>query len=390
MFRIPLLAALVLLAAAQQRQTFRSDVDVIAVDVAVIDGKGTPMAGLGPEDFEVTVSGHPRHVVRAAWMAYGAPTGTADSPTTAAVDDAAMASSNRMFVIAIDEESLQPTGAFAARAAVEHFIDQLRRDDRVGLYAFPAKLANFTLTTDHASLKRALFNVAGIRQEPAGQFHLTVPEIIDIANGDSEAEARVFARECQGGTSCAPGSIKTEAESQASFLEMEVSKSVEGLRGLMRGLSDVPGRKILVLVSGGMISSDRHGGRVNAANDLRTLTSDAAAANAALFVLHLDWSYQQSFSAKNDMSATYFRNSEIARTGLELMAGMLGGDLVRVEGNAGDIAFARILNETSAYYLLGVEPAPEDRDGKTHPIKVKVKRRNVTVLARSEVTIPFK
>jgi hypothetical protein len=129
---------------------------------------------------------------------------------------------------------------------------------------------------------------------------------------------------------------------------------------------------------------------VNAANDLRTLTSDAAAANAALFVLHLDWSYQQSFSTKNDLSASHFRNSEIARTGLELMAGMLGGDLVRVEGNAGDIAFARILNETSAYYLLGVEPAPEDRDGKTHPIKVKVKRRNVTVLARSEVTIPFK
>jgi VWFA-related protein len=391
MFRISLVTALALLAAAQQKQVFRSDVDVVAVDVAVIDGKGTPTPGLGPDDFDVTISGHPRKIVKAEWLAYGNPTATpGDSTAVAGGDEGAMASSNRMFVIAIDEESFQQTGAYAARAAVEHFIDQLRPDDRIGLYSFPARLASFRLTTDHASLKRALFNLSGVRQEPTGQFHMSIPEIIDIANGDSEAESRVFARECQGGTACAPGSIRTEAESLASYMEIEVSKSVEGLRGLMRGLADIPGRKILILVSGGMISSDRHGGRVNAAEPIRTLTSDAAAANAALFVLHLDWSYQQSFSTKNDLASGYFRNSEISRTGLELMAGLLGGDVIRVEGNSGDVAFTRVLNETSAYYLLGVEPAPEDRDGKTHPIKVKVKRRGVTVLARSEVTIPFR
>jgi hypothetical protein len=181
-----------------------------------------------------------------------------------------------------------------------------------------------------------------------------------------------------------------EANSLATNLEMEMTKSIEGLRGLMHGLSEIPGRKILVLVSGGMISSDRHGGRVNAANEIRTLISDAAAANAALFVLHLDWSYMQSFGKKDDLAGTYFRNSEIAKTGLELTAGMLGGDLIRVQGDSGDVAFKRVLQETSAYYLLGVEPAPEDRDGKAHPIKVKVKRRGLTILARSEVTIPFR
>lgn len=393
MFRIPLVAALaLLLTAAGQKQVFRSDVDVIAVDVAVIDGKGSPVPNLGPDDFDVTVSGKPRKVVRAAWMAYGTAPGTIAGPSasSAAVDEAAMASSNRMFVIAIDEESLEQTGAYAARNAVEGFIDQLRPDDRIGVYTFPARLASFSLTTDHAMLKRSLFTLKGVRQEPSNQFHLSVPEILDIANGDSDAEARVFARECHGGTACAPGSIRMEANSLATNLELDMTKSIEGLRGLMRGLADIPGRKVLVLVSGGMISSDRHGGRVNAANEIQTLVSDAAAANAALFVLHLDWSYQQTFGKKDDLAGTYFRNGEIAKTGLELMAGMLGGDLIRVQGNAGDVAFKRVLTETSAYYLLGVEPALEDRDGKTHPIKVKVKRRGMTVLARSEVTIPFK
>jgi VWFA-related protein len=396
MTRLPLFTVLTLLAVAQQRQTFRSDTDVIAVDVAVIDAKGTPTAGLTPDDFEVTISGKPRKIVKAEWLAYGSTNGAAavaspsPSASASAVDDAAMASSNRMFVIAIDQESFEQTGAYAARNAVEGFIDHLRPDDRVGIYTFPAKLATFTLTTDRAMLKRSLFNLAGVRQEPINQFHMSIPEIIDIANGDTDAEARVYARECQGGTACAPGSIKTEAGSDATNLEMEMTKSIEGLRGLMHGLADIPGRKILVLVSGGMISSDRHGGRVNAANEIRTLTSDAAAANAALFVLHLDWSYLQSFGKKDDAAGTYFRNGEIAKTGLELMAGMLGGEVIRVQGNSGDVAFSRVMNETSAYYLLGVEPATEDRDGKAHPIKVKVKRRGVTVLARSEVTIPFR
>jgi VWFA-related protein len=390
MIRTPLLVALMLLAAAQQRQTFRVDTDMIAVDVAVIDPKGAPVPGLNPEDFDVTISGRAHKVIRAAWLAYGAAPGAEDSPSATAAADAAMDSSNRMFVIAIDEESFQPTGAFAARAAVEGFIDKLRRDDRVGLIAFPADLAHFALTTDHASVKRQLFNVAGVRQEPTSRFHMSVPEIIDIANGDGDAQTRVFDRECSGGTGCTFASIRPDAESLATYMEMEQSKTVEGVRGVMRGLAEVPGRKVLVLVSGGMISSDRHGGRVNASTQIQTLASQAAAANAALFVLHLDWSYQQTFGKKDDLSGTYFRNAEIAKTGLELMAGMLGGDLIRVQGNSGDVAFARVLNETSAYYLLGVEAAPEDRDGKAHPIKVKVKKRGLTVLARSEVTIPLR
>ena len=103
MFRIPLVAALALLALGlQQKQVFRSDVDVIAVDVAVIDGKGTPVPNLGPDDFDVTVSGKPRKVARAAWMAYGTRTAAGDAAAASPADEAAMESSNRMFVIAID------------------------------------------------------------------------------------------------------------------------------------------------------------------------------------------------------------------------------------------------------------------------------------------------
>ena len=49
----------------------------------------------------------------------------------------------------------------------------------------------------------------------------------------------------------------------------------------------------------------------------------------------------------------------------------------------------RVLLETSAQYLLGVDVAPEDRGSKTAQIiKVKVKPKGATVRHRMSVVIP--
>jgi tetratricopeptide (TPR) repeat protein len=46
------------------------------------------------------------------------------------------------------------------------------------------------------------------------------------------------------------------------------------------------------------------------------------------------------------------------------------------------------LKEISAYYLLGVEPGDEDRDGRTHEISVKTTHPNVTIRGRRWVNVP--
>src|SRR5688500_18396445 len=48
-----------------QGPTFRTGVDVIAVDVAVVDAKGQPVENLLPPDFIVEIDGEPRRVVSA-------------------------------------------------------------------------------------------------------------------------------------------------------------------------------------------------------------------------------------------------------------------------------------------------------------------------------------
>ena len=385
---LPLALAAVLLSAVQ-RQTFNTAVDLVAVDVTVVDKNGKPVEHLTAEDFEVSIAGRPRKIVTIDRLRYDSTGPTEPSATAGGTGRTPLTAPNarRMYVLAIDEHSLQVGASMSAINAAERFIDRLQPDDLVGLYAFPTGAAKHDLTTDHAAVRRALRSVMGLRSEPESRFHMTVSEIIDIASGDQRVLQTVFQRECRSG-GCRPDEVRGEAISLAGFLEMTVTQSVGSLRGLARGLGDTPGRKILVLVSGGLISTDRSSGRVNSSLEITQMGREAAAANLDVYALHLDWSFQEALTSKGGLRTSFFRDSTLAATGLEIIAGTTAGSVIRVRGTSPDVAFDRIIRETSAYYVLGVDCADEDRDGRPHPIRVRVKQKGVEVRSRLEVTIP--
>ena len=75
-------------------------------------------------------------------------------------------------------------------------------------------------------------------------------------------------------------------------------------------------------------------------------------------------------------------------TGLELLAGRAGGALFSTDAGTPQFVFDRVLRETTAYYVLGVEPAEEDRDGKSHYIRVRTTAKDATIRSRVQVAIP--
>jgi VWFA-related protein len=387
--RIVALAFAVVLVSGVQQRTFKTGVDLVTIDVNVVDRDGKPIADLKPEDFEVSIANRTRPVVTIDRRIYGS---SAAVPSVTAIPvtgqaQATDAGGRRMFVLAVDEHSLQPGSALAAINAAERFIDKLQPDDLVGVYAYPTGTAKHDLTSDHASARRTLRHIMGLRAEPQGRFRMSLSEIIDCASGDQLAIRTVFNRECRGG-SCRIDEIRGEAVSLVGFLEMTVTQSVGMLRGLVRGLGEIPGRKVLVLVSGGLISTDRGSGRANSMAEIVQFGRDAAAANLDVFALHLDWSFQEALASKDGLRPSFFRDSNLAATGLEIVAGSAGGTSIRVRGTAPEVAFDRVLRETSAYYVLGVEVAEEERDGRPRAIRVRVNRRGAEVRSRSEVIVP--
>lgn len=165
-----------------------------------------------------------------------------------------------------------------------------------------------------------------------------------------------------------------------------------GLRTLFVALHQDPERKTVVIVSGGLFASDRVGGRPDVSGIITTMGEEAAKANATLYVLHMDSSFLDAFSAANGgtPSTSLMRETSASESGLDRLAGTAGGTLVHVEPGSEDRAFQRILRETSAYYLMGVEPLDRDRDGRQHFISVRAKVQGAEVRSRRTVRIPAK
>jgi hypothetical protein len=136
-----------LVAQAGQQPAFKSGVDLIVVDVAVVDRSGNPIAGLRPDQFEVTLDGKPRRVVSADFVEFvprGQPPPTVPLPAPAAMSRfssnervPASPAQGRLIFLAIDQGSFKPLAARGAMEAARRFIDRLQPADRVGLVAFP-------------------------------------------------------------------------------------------------------------------------------------------------------------------------------------------------------------------------------------------------------------
>ena len=130
---------------------------------------------------------------------------------------------------------------------------------------------------------------------------------------------------------------------------------------------------------------------MNVGDEAKQLGEQAAHANTTIYALHIDNALNQSYSAQSRRprdSGTLERERRLSSKLLEQFAGASGGSLLPVLVGSGETALDRVLRETSAFYLLGVEPASADRDGRAHRLTVKVSQRGATVRSRQWVVLP--
>jgi VWFA-related protein len=374
-----------------QAPVFRAAVDVVRIDVQVVDRSGEPFKGLTPEDFEVSIDGKARQIVSVDLVEYSTvlPTVLPVRTPGRLMPDA------RVFIVAIDEFSFVPAAIGPAMQATRRFIQQLRPEDVVAIYAYPFHTGSLDLTHDHFAAERTLHRVNGRRERQLGMFSLSPSEIIDITAEDLAVTNRVISRECSATDPTCPGAVRSEAHSIAGYFEGQAAQSLASLSVLVKSLRRIPGRKTLVLVSGGVMTSDRTGGRPDVTGLFAAIGEEAAAAETNLYVMHWDTHFLETFSAVNatstasgDRFTSAFRDSDTFRHGLDMVAGKSGGALLAIEAGTGQSAFDRVLRENMAYYLIGVASTAGDRDGKLHFINVKTKARGATVRSRTHVVIP--
>ncbi len=376
---IALVVAARLSAGALQQPTFRTGVDVIAVDVQVIDKDGFPVADLGSDKFKVTIDGRPRPVVTAALVgtavrrqATASVTRPPSSPTAPPAPALSGMPLQEMppIVLAFDCLSFPPAAELRVVQLAHDFVSRLDPAQRVGLLAYPIG-PRLDPTTNHRAVADAIGQIHG-QKAPT---QLLPSQIVDGST-----------RPCP---LCLP---LADPFTQAQELEAQGRIQLGTLEELMRNLGQVKGRKIVILVTAGMVVADRIGFRPDLGEYGMRVGKVAAEANVTIYSLFIDRTIFAQMSAERrnapPKDQPIFRDGNILGRLVDQVSGASGGEMFRSLTDDGASAFDRLLRETSAYYLLGVEVADRDRDGKTHELKVRVDAANATTRGRSWVVVP--
>lgn len=363
---------------AQTQPVFRSGVDVVTVDVQVIDKEGFPIAGLTPDKFHVTVDGRARAVVSAALVGTALTRGTTAAggrrgiPAVPRPETSVEPARHELppIVLAFDCLSFAPAAEARVVALARDFVSGLDPAQQVGMLAYPTG-PRIDPTTDHQLVTDAIAQVRG-QQAPT---HLLPSQIVDGSLHPCPV--------------CPP---LADPYMQAQELEAEGRMRLGLLEDLMRNLGQVRGRKVVVLVSAGMVVADRIGFRPDLGEYGMRVGKVAAEANVTVYSLFIDKTLFTQMAAERQHALAkdtpIFRDGNIMARMVDQVSGASGGEMFRSLTDDGAYAFERLLRETSAYYLLGVEVEARDRDGKTHDLRVKVDAPRATTRGRTWMAIP--
>ncbi len=387
--------------AQQDRQpTFRSGVELVAIEASVVGPDGVPVRGLGPADFSVAVDGKPRRVVSVGYADFlerRAPESGAvalDSTFSSNDDDADASGQERVVVLAVDQASFSGGAARSAIEAAKRFVDRLDQYDRIAVAAFPGPGPVVLPTSDRDVIRRALSQVVGQAEPvrpPYPDLHFSISEALDMAGADPRAIDVVFDRECRRFQAAVDLQMcRTNIEASVPIvvdaLRLRTWQSLSGLQGVIDGLRSLAGRKTVVLLSAGIAGTDERA-VLDYSGEVRRIAQSAAAGNCLIYALHIDRSYLEAYDVERSrVPESLVRDANLMTTGLDTIVGMNGGARYRVVAGA-DFAFERIAREIAGYYLLAVEADPLDRDGRPHKIRVRVGRPDVQVRSRAEFTI---
>jgi VWFA-related protein len=325
-----------------------------------------------------------------------APTGTTAPPRGLIRTPGRVPDDARTFILAIDEPSFLANQIKPAARAAQAFIRRLDPQDMIGVYVYPYAKPALDMTHDHQMVADKLDKVMGRRDLQSGMFNLSASEIVDISGGDKEVQHTAALHQCPPPPSKFFEPCKKQVEAEAlsigAVYEYEGARRVLSISELIYSLGVLPGHKTLVVLSAGMMMSTKIGGRPDFRSYMTRLGEQAARANVMLYLIHMDNSFEESISVVRSGGSRpdlRFRNSladaGVWANGLERLAGETGGVYLQWKAGTGEFVFDRVLRETTAYYLLGVEPTQKDWDGRTLLVNVKSTVKGATVRALRQV-----
>lgn len=412
----------------QSDEVLRIDTDLVQTDVTVVDKQGRFVDGLQREQFELRIDGKPLPVSFFERMTAGTAreetllASRLGEPAPKSPDNASAGISDRgrTIIFFIDDLHLAAANVERTRQMILQFVEnQMGMNDQVVIASASGQIGFLQQFTDNKNVLRAA--VSRLKHRPYviqdnESIAMTEYTAIRINQGDKDAIDYYSDELLKGNnfssvgggvgpTSGGPagssvgtsnrgrtgGMSRAQAESQVKRrAELIIKQSVNvtqntlaSLEHLMRSSSQLPGRKLVFLISDGFYLINNVSGSADA---VRKITD--AATRAGVIIYSLD--------ARGMMSVTDVRNNRADARGqlgrsnigeatasqdaLNALAEDTGGRAL-LNSTAFNEAISDALKETSNYYVLAWRPEKEEQKSG------KYKRIEASVVGRSDLSV---
>lgn len=301
------------------------------------DGEdGQTVADLKPADVSLKVNGKPRPIQSLSLYHASEDTASGSSTLPPPYATNVVGAHGRVIYLLIDDDSISPGRESQIKEAVRLIATELSPSDRLGVLNTQGTM-NMTPGSDITKVRMAVDAFTG----KAGSTE---------TDQDSKCRTRKVLAAVGTMLSMTGGTPATMVIFSSGLSTPETKKVVLGGRG-STGTSDLC-----------PVEPD----------DFTNIGNLSAVANADMYLFHVI----------DGLAAS----TSVLDAGFESLAGVTGGEFVRMPGNP-QPAVSRLLRETAAYYIATFEPEPGERNGQSARVELKPSRDKVKLRARPSVLI---
>jgi len=387
------------LAGQEPTPVLRSGVEQVVVDVVVTDADGSIVPGLTQADFDVFEDGKPQPIATFSEIALPLRRRAAGVPVPAPPDVRTnrRIADGRTYVLLLDDYFVLVGRSAAVKQVAQDFVTRFVQPGDLVAVATTSGLSDATqpFTDDMSLVLRAVDRFVGKKARSP-----TVEKIEAAYRAREQDALRTRRNEPRTAQFNRDGAAPEVNAIDADHLDRgRVSlRTLKSVAQAMAGASDR--RKSIVFVSEGVDIPVKPGDNTELGLEMAAVARAAARANTVIYSLNPRGLHSQgdeimeiralpsgqTLGDRDDMGEL-LREQRAGNDMLRVVAEQTGGTAA-IETNQLATALEQIATENSHYYLLGYAPASAKRDGRFHPIDVRVKRPGLTVRARKGYTAP--
>ncbi|MGH9941214.1 MAG: VWA domain-containing protein [Pyrinomonadaceae bacterium] len=385
----------------------RVETELVQTDVMVFDSQGRFVDGLKPEQFVLKVDGKPQSVqfferVRAGSVdeegQLAAARGGARRPAREGAGVIKPLDRGRAFFFFVDDLHLTHGSLKRARETLLHFVEnEMSQNDEAAVNTTTGQLGFLQQLTDEKAVLRAA--VDKLRSSRTNVFDSEQPRMSAhqaqaVDRNDLDVMAayveRILRENPRMSRDVAESMVKSRARGILQQASSVSTATLASLENLVRTTARLPGRKVLFFLSEGFLLDSSIG---DTFNRLRRITDAAARAGVVIYTIDAqglatgapDASMDIAFDPTGRVSSSLSGELAAQQAPLYTLALDTGGRVL-VNTNRVEQALTKVVQESSAYYLLAWQPETVSPTGEGRK-KARLRRIEVSVAGRTDLRV---